>query len=359
MTSTKNRTRFAKKSDYNEIRALWNKTFEEDSPAWRDWYFKYIYKPENCIILKSGDKTVSMSHINPYPMMLNHKRIPSAALAGIATEEAERGKGYAALLIKESLNEMRKRGISFSFLYPFEYDFYRKYGYEQCYENKVYTAAGTADAEIDLIQMDENAQTAGIYAKYTKNLNGFVVRNADYQKIKLLEHFADGNKAYLVKGKSGIPGYAMVQEREGKAVLGELICDDPVNAAKALAGKIKKPVEFTSPYVLDGLAPTVKPHCMGRVTDVAGVFDGIAAKSGEMVVRVSDGIIAQNNGSFLFSAKDGKLKISKTDTREDISVDIKELGPAATGYAETMGENAQRIYNAFFGKKMPWIAEVC
>lgn len=359
MTFMKNDIRFASKNDFDDIRLLWDASFEEDSKKWRDWYFEYIYMPENVLLFLNDDKLASMSHINPYPMMLNSKKIMSAALAGVATYANMRKKGYAAILINESLHEMKKRGIAFSFLYPFNYDFYRKYGYELCYENNIYTVSQSYQEEFELIESDDASVMAQIYEKYTNKLNGFIKRSEYYQKKKLLEHFADSNKAYLIRKKGKTIGYAFVETHEDKISLSELVCEDPVNVAKAISAKYDKPVEFNSPYIYEGESFDTKPHCMGRVVDVIGVFNAIPAKENEMIVKVKDDIIKDNNTSFLFCAKDGKLDVSRTNSREDISVDIKELSIIATGYLEGMSKSARELYDAFFMKKTPWIIEVC
>ena len=359
MTSLKNETRIAQKSDYDAVRALWDKTFEEDSDAWRDWYFEYIYRPNNALLAFAGDRLVSMSHMNPYPMMLNGKKISSAALAGVATEKNERGKGYAARLIKESLKEMKKRGIAFSFLYPFNYDFYRKYGYELCYENKVYTVSGEPEYRYDTALITDRADTSRLYTKYCEGLNGHIIRSAEYQAVKLRERLADNNKIYLISDKGDPAGYALAEDTGEKIVLGELISSDPLNAAKSVSAMLGKPVEFTSPYEYTMAGFTIKPHCMGRIVDVTAVFGGAPAKDGEMVVRITDDIIAENNGNFHFKSKGGRLHVAETDGAEDMAADIKYMVPAAVGFNAKMDENVWRLYSTFFAEKTPWISEVC
>ena len=266
-------------------------TFEEDSKAWRDWYFKNIYSAQNCFILRRGGRLISMSHINPYPMMLNGKSIQSAALAGVATSEEDRGKGYAALLIKQCLNEMRKRGQSLSFLYPFNYDFYRKYGYELCYENNIYTLNESVAMDIAVADMDAQEDIAALYEEFSVPFNGYIIREAQYQRIKIEECLNDSGKAYLLMQGTKKLGYALTEDQGDKIHVSELIANDVKGAAQALHEGLGKPIEFMSPYPIDGIKAELKSHCMARVIDVKGVFDGIKAKEHRAVIKITDNII--------------------------------------------------------------------
>ena len=350
MIFTKNKPHIASEGDYPDVRNLWDVVFEEDSKAWRDWYFKNIYEPQNCFIVRRGGRLISMSHINPYPMRLNGKRIQSAALAGVATVEEERGKGYAALLIKQCLKEMRKRGQALSFLYPFNYDFYRKYGYELCYENNIYTLSESADTDIDVTEMAAQEDTTDLYEEFSVPFNGYIIREARYQLIKIEECLKDGGKAYLFTKGAKKLGYALTEDQGGKVQVNELIACNAKGAAAALYEKIGKPIEFMSPYPIDAMEAEIKPHCMARITDIEGVFDGIKAKEHSMLIKVTDDIIKENNGVFAFDSQGGTLHVYRTKERAQTELSIKDLAAIALGYDKSMSARAIEIYKAYFGK---------
>lgn len=116
----------ATSDDYNAIRNLWDRCFFEDSIAWRDWYFENRYNTENVNLLKDNNKLVSMVHMNPYTIMLNDNYIHTAAMAGVATDIDYRRRNYAQRVITHSLHKAYKEGYEYSFLRPFNYDFYKK-----------------------------------------------------------------------------------------------------------------------------------------------------------------------------------------------------------------------------------------
>ena len=53
-----------------------------------------------------------------------------AGICQVATDPEERNKGFAGELIRNSLREMRRRGIATTVLFPFSFRYYRKFGYE-------------------------------------------------------------------------------------------------------------------------------------------------------------------------------------------------------------------------------------
>ena len=359
MISSKNKIRIASERDYIKVRDLWDETFTEDSDNWRDWYFDNIYKPQNAILMLDSNGIVSMSHNNPYSMVLNSKILKVSALAGVATRKDSRKRGYAHELIKMCLKDAKSKGDALSFLYPFNYDFYRKYGYEQCYENMIYTVESRDSESLEIKEIDGARDTHMLYSQYAQSLNGYIARGRKYQQIKFSEHFADGNKAYIVLEGNEAVGYAMPEVKAGKVFMNELIAKDIKKAACALSAMFKMPVEYISPIKEDRLYSRTEPHCMVRILDVEKVFSGITAKNCKIAVKINDSILENNNGTFVFEAKDGILTVKKTECVSDMELDILQIATVALGYRNTMVTEASMLFDTFFEKKMPWIVEVC
>ncbi len=355
----KNQISFAKNEDQKSIRLMWDQCFQEDSVAWRDWYFKYIYKSDNTIIMENDNKLLSMIHINPYPMHMNGKTIQSAALSGVATNEDDRKKGYAGALIRIGLNQMKDRGIAFSFLYPFNYDFYKKFGYEVCYEEKAYRVTCQDEPKYQLRETKDVAVCTQIYSNFCKDLNGYILRNEAYMQIKFDEHYADNNKVYLIMSKDIPIGYCMFKKNDDEIKLEELICNEPHQVAKSISSLFKLPAEYETTIKSVEKNLKVKPHCMGRIIDVISVFDGIPSKNNSVIIEVFDDIIQENNKTFIFNGESGKLQVTLSESVPDYKVDIKELSVIATGYKEGMTDNAKQIFDLLFHKTTHWIKEVC
>jgi predicted acetyltransferase len=215
------------------------------------------------------------------------------------------------------------------------------------------------DTDIDVTEMAAQEDTTDLYEEFSVPFNGYIIREARYQLIKIEECLKDGGKAYLFTKGAKKLGYALTEDQGGKVQVNELIACNAKGAAAALYEKIGKPIEFMSPYPIDAMEAEIKPHCMARITDIEGVFDGIKAKEHSMLIKVTDDIIKENNGVFAFDSQGGTLHVYRTKDRAQTELSIKDLAAIALGYDKSMSARAIEIYKAYFGKNRPWIVEVC
>ena len=56
--------------------------------------------------------------------------LPVAGISGVATLPEHQRKGYASRLIVETLHLLRKRGVALAGLFPYDYAYYRRLGWE-------------------------------------------------------------------------------------------------------------------------------------------------------------------------------------------------------------------------------------
>ncbi len=63
-------------------------------------------------------------------LWLGQSKVPMAGITNVATPPEHRRGGQLKRLLREVMAEERQKGINISGLYPFEFPFYRKFGYE-------------------------------------------------------------------------------------------------------------------------------------------------------------------------------------------------------------------------------------
>ncbi|HTE20775.1 MAG TPA: GNAT family N-acetyltransferase, partial [Armatimonadota bacterium] len=56
--------------------------------------------------------------------------LPMGGIRHVATHPDEQNRGYASALLRDTLRELRRDGVSTSVLFPFSFRYYRKFGYE-------------------------------------------------------------------------------------------------------------------------------------------------------------------------------------------------------------------------------------
>lgn len=90
-------------------------------------------------VVKEDDKTLSSLQFIDFDMKLRNSTVKMCGVAGVVTSAAHRGKGGGKFMLTKSLELMRERDYAVSALYPFNLEFYRKYGWERFDDMLVYT----------------------------------------------------------------------------------------------------------------------------------------------------------------------------------------------------------------------------
>lgn len=349
-----------KQIDKKAIRQLWDKCFDEDSVSWRDWYFENIFDIKNIVGAKENGQLISMVHMNPYPIAMRNSRIATFALSGVATNEQHRGRGYAGNLIKYALNKAYLVGYDFSFLYPFKYEYYEKFGYSLGYNKYKYIQeydAKANDEQIIVHEMFSDEYLAKIYAKFVSEKNGFVLRNGAYYSVHIKELLCDKNKivCFSLGGKAG---YFCIDE--SKQLVEEMAYEGSQSSAiKAITRYLKKDTGFENLYDLDDLIGIKERHCMGRVISVMSIFRKLKLKKVDIKIRISDDIIEDNNGVWHIKSTGYKAVIAKTNESADYTIDILKLTPIITGLNGSCDKDVVEIQNLLFDPTIPFIYEVC
>lgn len=114
---------------------MWQTVFD-DSDEYLDIYFTQKYKNENTLIYFEEGEAVASLQMWEYKFSFYDKIIPIYYLAGLATYEQHRRKGYMTALIQKAHEVMRERNIALSVLVPASewlFTFYEQYGYAQIF----------------------------------------------------------------------------------------------------------------------------------------------------------------------------------------------------------------------------------
>lgn len=138
--------------------------------------------------------------IIPFQTYIQGRLFAMGGIAGVATWPEYRRKGWVAGLLKFALEEMNRNKQSISFLHPFSFAFYRKYGWETYVEFKNY--------KLSTDQLPAKKPTPGtlrrgnpelsvlkkVYDTYAESYNGTLSRDDAWWE----------NSVYAKKGASGL-----------------------------------------------------------------------------------------------------------------------------------------------------------
>jgi predicted acetyltransferase len=363
----------ATQQDTQQIIDLWTYCFD-DTPEFIDFFFKSCYKPENTLVAKDGDQVSSCLQLLPYRMFLRGKVVDVCYIVGVATWPEYRGKGLASKLLQYTDEVLQQRKIHLTILLPFQYAFYRKYGWEVCYDLLTYREVGMPQSRKRLtgeyIRIDinrDNKVLSDCYSKFMSPFNGYIIRSrADWKKtIKDVE--LDNGTGYLYKEGNQATGYILYTIADKELWIKELfyLTPDAKNALLQLAyhhtGQVerimwKAPATDTTYLTMQDSRGKLEKETfvMGRIHDIVGALSGISYQGTPIVIGVSDSIYSRNNGCWLIEGRDGISAVSAVSQKPDIEMDISVLTQLLWGYlnvdiAKTEGlltYNSEEAFNS-------------
>jgi len=188
----------------------------------REYFERHVLKDKTLdekdsrVLLIDG-KIVSSVQVFPRTIYVQKERIKIGGIGNVATLPAERGKGYAGLLIKDSLDYIIKKGFVLSMLTTSINPYYEKFGFQtilrtiaaiNCNEGKNHKEISKFDKNNDLKDI------INIYSGFNSGKIGTIVRDEEYWLSQF--EFCDEDKdLFLVyKSKDETIGFIRAQRKE-------------------------------------------------------------------------------------------------------------------------------------------------
>lgn len=291
----------------------------------------------------------------PFEAWIQGRRLMMGGIAGVATWPEARRQGCVSKLVLHSLKTMREAGQTISMLAPFEFYFYRKYGWEMTVERKKYT--------IEKLRLPARVETPGevkrmlnpdigvldqVYSKYASRYSGTLVRTEEWWEHKILSKGgivacyrneagdAEGYVFYeVVNRKLTIHDWASVSETARLALWTYIGNHDSMIDEVIIMAAIDDAFPFLLPN--PRIKQEVIPYFMSRIVDaeaLAGLYQWSAGQSEEeLVLLLTDAHASWNNGVFrLVWSKEGQGRLERVKTESvgkpseiSISCDIQAL----------------------------------
>lgn len=344
--------RLATDQETQQIIDLWSYCFD-DSTEFIKFFFQSCYKPENTLIVTDGDKLCSCLQLLPYRMQMRGKPVNISYIVGVATWPEYRGKGYVSQLLQYADKIMNERSIYLSILLPFQYDFYRKFGWEVCYDLLTYhdmdlpvLRANAPIVQISVIEINKDIELlSNCYHMFMRQYNGFIVRCREdwFKTIRDIE--LDNGSGYIYKEMDHICGYILYTINDKRLIIKELIYTNANAKASLLQlaishkGQVnqiswKAPaIDTTYLAIKDSRGQLEKEtFVMGRIHDVIESLSGLIVDGGNVKIKIIDPLYHKNNGCFFFKDENNRLIVTPTDDEPDIELNIHTLNQLLWGF---------------------------
>ena len=308
-------------------------------------------------------------------------------VAGVATLPEHRNGGYVREMFKQILPEMKERGYIFSYLYPFSYAFYRKFGYELCYSPNavtiptsffndfpfpdnvsMYEPEGTggndgsspgANGAVSNLTADKTCSVSdfmSVYDTFAAGKNLSVVRDRSaWEDIINKDPYTTCRYAYLHRDESGAPDSYLLFNADSFAYdkkntfrVTETAWSTPVGM-RAIFGFIKTyapqfvELKWESPSGFDVRVyfpecadiKIERPACgMNRIVNVPAALSMLKTpdKPGGAAIKITDEMIPSNSGTYKIEWDNGTVSTGLTDKTSDFETDIQTLTQLVTGF---------------------------
>ena len=349
----------AKAVENQRARKLYEEIFDEDSPAFVDYYFR-VKAAENEIFVVENEKQEILAtlHLNPYKMMFCDERVKTNYIVAVATRADCRHQGMMRSLLQASLQEMYRREETFTWLMPAAEAIYRPFGFRFIYEkNKMTVTADVlrraetdekwqihSDQEVsgdifcEEAKKEDLAELACFAEKQLSKLaEVYTVHDIAYFEQRMQEAECEGGRLVLIRNENRICGYflALREQREAWEIVVENAVQKQAFPAvlRWLEAGREKCTLTAFPKIWEQYAKSENvPAIMGRIVHLERFVRCLKTKKEqEFKIRLTDSLIPENNGYFLIKTGAGGGTVTKagnlSEKKEKMfrSLDIGQL----------------------------------
>ena len=340
-------------------RKLYEEIFDEDSPAFVDYYFR-VKAAENEIFVVENEKQEILAtlHLNPYEMMFCGEKVKTNYIVAVATRADCRHQGMMRSLLQASLQEMYRRKETFTWLMPAAEAIYRPFGFRFIYEkNKMTVTADVlrraetdekwqihSDQEVsgdifcEEAKKEDLAELACFAEKQLSKLaEVYTVHDIAYFEQRMQEVGCEGGSLILIRKEKEICGYFLALKKDREAW--EIVVEDAVQKKAFPAvlhwfGASEEKCTFTAfPQIWEQYAQSENvPAIMGRIVHLERFVCCLKIKKEqEWKIRLTDSLVPENNGYFIIKTgiEGGSLirveSLSEKEKKMFCSMDIGQL----------------------------------
>ena len=382
--------RIAKKEDIKQFNDLASYCF--GNPFEEHKLYDDIFDLENTRIVEQDGKFIGGYTLYDFDMTYGKDTAKMGGLSCVVMDVDARYDGNAKKMLIRMIEEMHEKEFVFGTLGAFNFEFYRKLGWEIAFEKMKFEADVelfepylTSEYEIDKYYKVPSEKIMELQKEFAKKYNGYIPRDkqywSDYEKI--IE-----NAKYLtatVSLNETVEGYIIYSINNGKFDVREMVYSD-TESLKALLGFIyrhnsqrkkvtmKVPCDFPLRLLVGDhyrLKSEIVPFMMNRVIDVKKAFEmGDYPNIGEYTIalKIDDSVADWNDGVWNLYLSQGNIRAEKGEADDlfDAKISIQELSRMIIGYVsgktlleigaiETESQEAKHFIESVFVKKPTFI----
>ncbi|WP_459914116.1 GNAT family N-acetyltransferase [Enterococcus thailandicus] len=304
------------------------------------------------------EQLMSQVMATPFPVAFHGKELLMAGIGYVASYPEARGQGGINQIMEQILTDCRERDVTLSYLAPFSYPFYRRYGYELLFEKVHYELASRDFPAVKKVpgkmvrtSFDQAQEAiAKIYPKMADNQRGAVAREAWWIDFKFRQK--KGHQFALYYDEAGaVAGYLVYRLDTPTFTIVEwgYLTHTAFQALARFVGSHSGAFEtfaFACGYAGNNLntllanpfaKTTITPDMMARIVDLAKFLAAYPFPKIQVAFAVEvteDAYASWNEGIFEVVLVDGEVRVNPvTDSMlPRVSGTIQSLTQLFMGY---------------------------
>ncbi|WP_160720216.1 GNAT family N-acetyltransferase [Bacillus sp. USDA818B3_A] len=348
-----------KEDDYLEALRLSEYAFQYRVPEEKIPARLEMLKSHKLLGIRDGGELSAKLHIIPLDVYMNGESWPMGGLAGVAAYPEYRRSGYVTSLITKALSQMQEDGQIVSLLAPFDFSFYRKFGWEILSDVRKISIEkmnlkflSPQPGRIKRFSKAEHHDDIEeIYQKYCQNYTGMLVRETKWWKEHVYDDLSHTAVYYNLSNEA--QGYILYSVKDRKMDIQEMIGLDQeariglwnfVCQHDSMADSVSVNISVHDPFPYYLNQPKLKtetmPYFMCRIVNAKVCLEKFPFnRDAEPVfLHLEDPFCSWNNGSYLvgnnevkeFKAKQGSHCVNPP--KRGIQMTVNELSTIIFGY---------------------------
>lgn len=333
----------------------------------REFHLRADLFGERFILVAECDGHIVSSLIcSPQPVYINGSPVSHAAVGAVGTLPEYRCQGCAGVMMKECVRLLQSEEIWLSSLWPFSYEYYRKFGWEVGTESRSYRAPAKVFADLTepknvrAATDDDFERIKSIYEIFGSTYNCMTDRSDEWwRKILRFEEpihmeTESGRGVVIHETDNEADGYCVydIGIQDDKTVIGvrETAFNDPVQRREMLAFiagiNPEADLSFYAPandtFLLELPNPRavecrLHPSFQFRIIDPRSALELYTpheAAMGAISFSISDPVF-KHGFEFGVEFEDGEVELCKPNRSAMAEMDINTLAQLFTGYASS------------------------
>ncbi|MDR1563663.1 MAG: GNAT family N-acetyltransferase [Oscillospiraceae bacterium] len=365
-------------------------SIESNPPSSADEHWQERY-----VAFDDAGKMISTMAVIPLTAYFDGHEVPINGIGDVATLPNYRRGGAIRQSFVLALADMYERGDVFSYLYPFSYYFYRKFGYETACETvwwRIPLAGIPKYGTSHTFEMYEpNSDISAFeeaYKLFAEPINLMLKRDEVLWKRRVtgFSPYNSNQWSFVCRDATGAPkGYFIYQAETLHSKKHMVLRDFAFADYNALCAMLELLASFASQYEfadiplpphisLTCLSPELHYEHLARKLSFIGMLRVVNIEkalrlakfkgSGRAVIAVEDASLPQNTGVYAISFGGGETEVELTEEAPDLETDIQNFSRLLIGGLDLaatelipkikINGNIENLEKIFYRKKL-WI----